>query len=90
MLHLIFYLKCLANAYDVREQNRNAFELYKLGNNQNDDSTLEDTMCNEIDEEDVEEENAQYHGNEDNEEEYEQPESQTSVVNRVSMGQGDQ
>mmetsp|Transcript_23755 Transcript_23755/g.32362 ORF Transcript_23755/g.32362 Transcript_23755/m.32362 type:complete len:94 (+) Transcript_23755:564-845(+) len=33
MLHLIFYLKCLANSEDVREQNRNAFELYKLGNN---------------------------------------------------------
>ena len=30
MLHLIFYLNCLATCEDVREQNREAFELYKL------------------------------------------------------------
>ena len=30
MLHLIFYLNCLATCEDVRVQNREAFELYKL------------------------------------------------------------
>lgn len=30
MLHLIFYLNCLAQCEDVRLQNREAFELYKL------------------------------------------------------------
>ena len=30
MLHLIYYLNCLANSKDVREQNRNAFELELL------------------------------------------------------------
>jgi CTD small phosphatase-like protein 2 len=30
MLHLIFYLDCLSTCDDVREQNREAFELYKL------------------------------------------------------------
>ena len=32
MLHLIYYLSCLAGVEDVREQNRAAFELYKLSN----------------------------------------------------------
>lgn len=32
MLHLIYYLNCLATAEDVRVQNRAAFELYKLSN----------------------------------------------------------
>lgn len=31
LLHLMFYMKSLANCEDVREQNRKAFELYKLG-----------------------------------------------------------
>ena len=30
MLHLIYYLNCLASVHDVREQNRQAFELFKL------------------------------------------------------------
>lgn len=30
MLHLIYYLNCLKEATDVREQNREAFELIKL------------------------------------------------------------
>ena len=30
MLHLIFYLNCLATCDDGRQQNRDAFELYKL------------------------------------------------------------
>ncbi len=30
MLHLIYYLTCLASVEDVRQQNRGAFELYKL------------------------------------------------------------
>lgn len=30
MLHLIYYLNCLASVDDVREQNREAFELIKL------------------------------------------------------------
>ena len=30
MLHLMYYLNCLAEADDVRDQNRQAFELYKL------------------------------------------------------------
>ena len=33
MLHLIFYLNCLATCEDVRIQNREAFELYKLNDN---------------------------------------------------------
>lgn len=32
MLHLIYYFTCLHDVDDVREQNRAAFELYKLGN----------------------------------------------------------
>jgi CTD small phosphatase-like protein 2 len=32
MLHLIYYLSCLAGVEDVRVQNRAAFELYKLAN----------------------------------------------------------
>ena len=32
MLHLIYYLNCLATVTDVREQNRTAFELLKLAN----------------------------------------------------------
>lgn len=48
MLHLIFYLNCLATCEDVRQQNRDAFELYKL----NDQSTqIDDTHeLHEIDE----------------------------------------
>ena len=34
MLHLVFYLNCLAACEDVRVQNREAFELYKLNENQ--------------------------------------------------------
>ena len=30
MLHLVYYLNCLAEYDDVREQNRSAFELFKL------------------------------------------------------------
>ena len=33
MLHLIFYLNCLATCEDVRVQNREAFELHKLNEN---------------------------------------------------------
>lgn len=31
-MHLVYYLNCLAKADDVREQNRQAFELFKLSN----------------------------------------------------------
>jgi CTD small phosphatase-like protein 2 len=31
LMHLMFYMKCLSECDDVREKNRNAFELYKLG-----------------------------------------------------------
>jgi CTD small phosphatase-like protein 2 len=31
MLHLIYYLSCLAQVDDVRTQNMQAFELHKLG-----------------------------------------------------------
>lgn len=31
MLHLIYYLSCLAKVDDVRVQNKQAFELHKLG-----------------------------------------------------------
>ena len=34
MLHLVYYLNCLATVSDVREQNRTAFELFKLSNGQ--------------------------------------------------------
>ena len=33
LLHLVFYLNCLATCEDVRIQNREAFELYSLGDN---------------------------------------------------------
>ena len=32
MLHLIYYLNCLVGTSDIREQNRKAFELFKLAN----------------------------------------------------------
>jgi hypothetical protein len=32
MLHLVYYLNCLGGVEDVREQNRSAFELFKLSN----------------------------------------------------------
>lgn len=32
MLHLVYYLNCLSGVDDVREQNRQAFELFKLSN----------------------------------------------------------
>jgi len=32
MLHLVYYLNCLGDVADVREQNRQAFELFKLQN----------------------------------------------------------
>ena len=35
MLHLVYYLNCLAGVDDVREQNRQAFELFKLSNGEN-------------------------------------------------------
>ena len=31
MKHLVYYLNCLASVEDVREQNMQAFELHKLG-----------------------------------------------------------
>ena len=31
LLHLMYYMKCLAECEDVRDKNRAAFELYKLG-----------------------------------------------------------
>ena len=34
MLHLIYYLSCLAQVPDVRVQNMQAFELHKLGENE--------------------------------------------------------
>jgi len=34
MLHLIFYLDCLSTCEDVRAQNREAFELHKLSDQQ--------------------------------------------------------
>lgn len=41
MLHLVYYLNCLAKADDVREQNRQAFELFKLSNGESlQDSTM--------------------------------------------------
>ena len=39
MLHLIFYLNCLATCEDVRIQNREAFELYKLNSDNNQGDT---------------------------------------------------
>ena len=35
MLHLVFYLNCLATCQDVRVQNREGFELYKLNADNN-------------------------------------------------------
>jgi len=31
LLHLMYYIKCLAECEDVRLKNRQAFDLYKLG-----------------------------------------------------------
>jgi CTD small phosphatase-like protein 2 len=39
MLHLIYYLSCLAQVDDVRTQNMQAFELHKLGIQQDPEST---------------------------------------------------
>lgn len=39
MLHLIFYLECLSSCEDVRVQNREAFELHKLSDQQARDQT---------------------------------------------------
>jgi len=44
MLHLVYYLNCLAKADDVREQNRQAFELFKLSNGE---SLQNSTMATE-------------------------------------------
>jgi len=41
MLHLVYYLNCLANVEDVRDQNRQAFELFKLSNGENMDQNAE-------------------------------------------------
>ena len=41
MLHLVYYLNCLAGVDDVREQNRQAFELFKLSNGENMDPNAE-------------------------------------------------
>ena len=41
MLHLVYYLNCLANVEDVRDQNRQAFELFKLSNGENMDPNAE-------------------------------------------------
>lgn len=49
MLHLVYYLNCLANVEDVREQNRQAFELYKLGSGQQLDSPDEEDVPDEND-----------------------------------------
>ena len=46
MLHLVYYLKCLADVDDVREQNRQAFELFKLSNG---DNLEEQSQSQEID-----------------------------------------
>ena len=51
MLHLIYYLSCLANAEDVRVQNRAAFELYKLANgdsSEGTDSNMDSLVANDI------------------------------------------
>lgn len=45
MLHLVYYLNCLAKADDVREQNRQAFELFKLSNGE---SLQNSTMATEV------------------------------------------
>lgn len=42
MLHLIYYLNCLAGVEDVREQNRQAFELHKLSSGENLDQQEDD------------------------------------------------
>jgi CTD small phosphatase-like protein 2 len=34
MLHLVYYLNCLGGVEDVRDQNRQAFELFKLSNDE--------------------------------------------------------
>ena len=40
MLHLVYYLNCLGDVADVREQNRQAFELFKLQNQEALDSSF--------------------------------------------------
>lgn len=44
MLHLVYYLNCLAGVQDVREQNRQAFELFKLSNGENLDQAPGDQL----------------------------------------------
>lgn len=43
MLHLIYYLSCLASVDDVREQNRAAFELFKLASGEENEDETEGT-----------------------------------------------
>jgi len=47
MLHLVYYLNCLAGVEDVREQNRQAFELFKLSNGENLDQGDEEQTIGE-------------------------------------------
>ena len=47
MLHLVYYLNCLAGVEDVREQNRQAFELFKLSNGENLEGREEDVNAEE-------------------------------------------
>ena len=46
MLHLVYYLNCLAGVDDVREQNRQAFELFKLSNGENLDQGDSESFTN--------------------------------------------
>jgi len=55
MLHLVYYLNCLAGVEDVREQNRQAFELFKLSNGENLEGREEDVNAEENEGEDEEE-----------------------------------
>lgn len=47
MLHLVYYLNCLAGVEDVREQNRQAFELFKLGNQEEGEQAEEEGYAEE-------------------------------------------
>lgn len=46
MLHLIYYLNCLADSKNVQEQNREAFELTKLANNEKLDNITQKSKSN--------------------------------------------
>ena len=71
MLHLVYYLNCLAGVQDVREQNRQAFELFKLSNGEN----LDQAPAEQLSEDALPESNYEEGDRHENQQNYEMNES---------------